>query len=45
MKYTEPTDLKQPPEVFYETLATLMKKMLWHRCFPENAEAATRGVL
>ena len=30
---------KQPPEVFCETglrPATLLKKRLWHRCFPVN---------
>ena len=27
---------KQPPEVLKKTLATLLKKSLWQRCFPVN---------
>ena len=36
MNYPEPTVQKQPPEVFYETPATLIKKWLWQRYFLVN---------
>ena len=38
MKQNIVTYQKQPPEVFYKNVlpqpATLLKKRLWHRCFP-----------